>query len=179
MLLQSGVWSWDQYAASFSSDLKRHTSNPGRYNYSVAESSWDTWLDGYVPGVIGRKVSIYIEGMIAAVIADIYIMKNSSGKYSLSNVMQDLYQQYANHNLGYNETIYRELLEKYAGESFENYFRSFIWGKGELQNGLKEALACVGCALSEDDKGNIYLTKLTETNALQKLLFTKWTNILD
>ncbi len=179
MLLQSGVWSWDQYAASFTSDLKRHTSNPGRYNYSVAESSWDTWLDGYVPGVIGRKVSIYIEGMIAAVIADIYIIKNSSGKYSLSNVMQDLYQQYANHNLGYNETIYRELLEKYAGESFENYFRSFIWGKGELQNGLKEALACVGCALSEDDKGNIYLTKLTETNALQKLLFTKWTNILD
>ena len=179
ILLQSGVWNWEQYAASFTGDLKRHTSNPGRFNYSVAESSWDTWLDGYVPGVIGRKVSIYIEGMIAAVIADICIIKNSNGKYSLCNVMQDLYQQYAKHNLGYNETIYRELLEKYAGKSFENYYRNFIWGKGELLKGLEEALDHVGCVLREDSNGNIYLTKLDETNALQKLLFAKWTNIVD
>jgi predicted metalloprotease with PDZ domain len=54
MLLQSGVWNWEQYAASFTGDLKRHTSNPGRFNYSVAESSWDNWLDGYVPSYDGK-----------------------------------------------------------------------------------------------------------------------------
>lgn len=179
MLLQSGVWDWEQYAASFTGDLKRHTSNPGRFNYSVAESSWDTWLDGYVPGVTGRKVSIYIEGMIAAVIADITIIKNSNGKFSLHNVLHDLYQQYYKHNKGYDETIYRELLEKYAGESFESYFQSFIWGKGKLQKGLETALHEVGCVLREDINGNLTLIKLDETSALQKQLFAKWTNIAE
>jgi predicted metalloprotease with PDZ domain len=179
MLLQSGVWNWEQYAASFTGDLKRHTSNLGRFNYSVAESSWDTWLDGYVPGITGRKVSIYIEGMIAAVIADITIIKNSNGKFSLHNVLNDLYQNYYKHNKGYNETIYRELLEKYANSSFENYFQTFIWGKGKLQEGLETVLIEVGCTLKEDANGNLTLTKLDETNTLQNQLFAKWTNIAE
>jgi predicted metalloprotease with PDZ domain len=179
MLLQSGVWNWEQYAASFTEDLKRHTSNPGRFNYSVAESSWDTWLDGYVPGVTGRKVSIYIEGMIAAVIADITIIKNSNGKFSLHNVLRDLYQLYYKHNKGYDEIIYRELLEKYANTSFESYFQSFIWGKGKLHKGLVSALSEVGCTLLEDMSGNLTVTKLDETNTLQNQLFAKWTNIAE
>lgn len=178
MLLQSGVWNWEQYAASFNSDLKRHTSNPGRFNYSVSESSWDTWLDGYVPGVQGRKVSIYIEGMIAAVIADITIIKNSNGKYSLHDVMKELYQHYYKNNKGYDEGIYRELLEKYSGISFDNYFKNYIWGKGELEKGLEMALSEVGCELSKDVNGNLSLFKSDKTNSLQKQLFSKWTNIV-
>ncbi|MES2688830.1 MAG: M61 family peptidase [Bacteroidota bacterium] len=175
MLMQSGVWSWEQYATSFNSDLKRHLDNPGRFNYSVAESSWDTWLDGYVPGVAGRKVSIYIEGMIAAVIADILIIKNSDGKHSLHQVMHDLYQQYYKHHKGYDEAVYRSLLEKYAGISFETYFKDLVWGKAQLQHALEEALTAVGCALKKDSSGGLQLHKLGNTNALQNKLFAKWT----
>lgn len=179
MLMQSGVWNWEQYAASFNSDLKRHTTNQGRFNYSVAESSWDTWLDGYVPGVLGRKVSIYIEGMLAALIADITIIKNSNGKFSLHNVMQDLYQQCYKQNKGYDEAIYSSLLEKYAGISFEHYFKTLIWGKGELQNQLQIVLNEVGCTIMENKKGNFTINKLDKTSTLQQELFNKWTNIND
>lgn len=177
MLLQSGVWSWVQYAASFSSDLKRHTDNSGRFNYSVAESSWDTWLDGYVQGVSGRKVSIYIEGMMAAVIADITIISKSKGKYSLHNVMQDLYQKYYKHGRGYSETIYRELLEHYSGVSFNRYFEDFIWGKGKLLNGLEEALQLVGCTLNSNKHSNLVLAKRNKLSEVEQLAFDKWTTL--
>lgn len=174
MLLQSGVWTWEQYAASFNSDLKRHFDNPGRFNYSVAESSWDTWLDGYVPGVAGRKVSIYIEGMIAAVIADLTIINNSKGKYSLHNVMHDLYHQYYKHHEGYDEEIYRQLIEKYSGSDFSVYFNTIIHGKGNMQEALTTALQHVGCELNRNRHGNTVVERAAKTTAKQDALFEKW-----
>ena len=55
--------------------LERHVNNPGRHNMSVAESSYDTWLDGYRMGVRGRKGSIYVEGAVLAFLCDTRIME--------------------------------------------------------------------------------------------------------
>ena len=175
-LLQSNVWSWEQYASSFNSDLKRHTDNEGRLNYSVAESSWDTWLDGYVAGVTGRKVSIYIEGKIAALVADLMIIKHSHSKHALANVMQHLYQQYYKQQKGYDEQIYKSLLEQYAGVPFNQYFSELIWGKGHLFNALTQALDWVGCHLAKDANGNYALKKNTQQTNQQLNLFNKWTH---
>ncbi|NBP75696.1 MAG: M61 family peptidase, partial [Crocinitomicaceae bacterium] len=63
-LLKSGVFSLENYLKELSKQFQKHFDNPGRFTYSVAQSSYDTWLDGYVPGVPGRKVSIYTEGCL-------------------------------------------------------------------------------------------------------------------
>ena len=164
MLLRSGVWSWDQYVESWNDDFLRHISNPGIHNYSVAESSFDTWLDGYVPGVAARKVSIYIEGMLAAMIADLTIIKNSNGKYSLDNVMHDLYHLFYKNNKGYTENDYQVLLEKYGQESFEQFFTKNIWGKNNLIADLQNILTYFGCSIN-----NNKLTK--DQNSENNLLF--------
>ena len=148
MLLRSGVWSWEQYTTSLKGDLQKHLSNPGRFNYSVAESSFDTWLDGYVPGVVGRKVSIYTEGMLAAFIADSIIINQSAGQYSLDNVLFYLYNQFYKHNIGYTETDYKQLLEKYSNSSFDNYFKEVIWGKGHYKKWLTTATDLIGCSIN-------------------------------
>ncbi len=164
MLLRSGVWSWDQYVESWNDDFLRHISNPGVHNYSVAESSFDTWLDGYVPGIAARKVSIYIEGMLAAMIADLTIIKNSNGKHSLDNVMHDLYHLFYKNNKGYTENDYQALLEKYGQESFEQFFAKNIWGKNNLIADLQNILTYFGCSINNN--------KLTKgQNSENNLLF--------
>ena len=65
---ESGVFSLDQYFKELQKIFQRHFHNDGRKYYSVAESSFDTWLDGYVSGTPGRKVSIYVEGALIALI---------------------------------------------------------------------------------------------------------------
>jgi predicted metalloprotease with PDZ domain len=136
----------------------------------VAESSFDTWLDGYVPGIAARKVSIYIEGMLAAMIADLTIIKNSNGKYSLDNVMHDLYHLYYKNNKGYTENDYQILLEKYGQESFEQYFKKNIWGKNNLIADLQNILPYFGCSII-----NNKLTKNinTENNLLFNFLLSR------
>jgi predicted metalloprotease with PDZ domain len=171
ILLRSGVWNWQQYASSFGGDLLKHLSNPGRFNYSVAESSFDTWIDGYVPGIPARKVSIYTEGMLAAFIADISIIRHSNGKYSLDNVMRDLYTQFYKHEKGYTENDYKTLLEKYAGISFDAYFSELIWGKGHFNKWLQEICGYIGC---DPDFEKSELRRSASITPEQNEIFTCW-----
>jgi predicted metalloprotease with PDZ domain len=171
ILLRSGVWNWQQYVNSFNGDLQKHLNNPGRFNYSIAESSFDTWIDGYTPGVLGRKVSIYIEGMLAAFIADVLITKHSKGKHSLDNVMQDMYNQIYKNNKGYTQFDYQNLLEKYSGISFHSYFNQLIWGKGHFNKWLELATEYLGCTINfEKAELNTSLKATSE----QKESFSQW-----
>lgn len=45
-LVESGVRDFSWYKKELEKLLQRHFDNFGRFNYSVAESSFDTWLDG-------------------------------------------------------------------------------------------------------------------------------------
>jgi len=171
ILLRSGVWNWQQYNDSFNGDLLKHYSNDGSRNYSVAESSFDTWLDGYVPGVPARKTSIYIEGMLAAFVADILIIFHSKGKYSLDNIMKDLYTHFAKNGKGYTEIDYCALLEKYAGISFEEYFTQLIWGKGHYQYWLEKVAVYIGCNIDYD---GATLERLPNPTQHQNLIFDAW-----
>src|SRR6476659_10108647 len=71
LLLNSKVFSVKQYFTTLQERLVKHFHNYGRYNLSVADSSWETWLDGYVPGAPYRKTSIYDEGNLVAFMLDV------------------------------------------------------------------------------------------------------------
>lgn len=172
LLLTAGVWNWEEYKSSFESDLTRHCTNLGRNNYSLAESSYDTWLDGYTAGIPGRKVSIYIEGMLAAWVADALIIHHTNGTKSLDNVMRALYERFAKHGKGYTEGDYQNLLEEISGISFTTYFTELIWGKGHFQKWLHQTADLLGCTIDLEGIGLDQNEQVTET---QMRNFTKWT----
>jgi|LakMenEpi03Aug12_release.lakeMendotaPanAssembly.Ray.scaffolds.fasta_scaffold67093_3 predicted metalloprotease with PDZ domain len=143
-LLHSGVWSEEQYLHSLSGDMLRHFNNEGRHNYSLAESSWDTWLDGYVPGVKGRKISIYIEGLIAAWCADVILIEETKGKFRLYDVMKEMYRQFYKHQKGYSAEDYKHILELFSGTSFNTYFDELILGKGHFDRWVEKITSKLG-----------------------------------
>lgn len=156
MLLRSGVWSHHEYLKQFNSDLQKHYDNEGRYNYSVADSSFDTWLDGYVPGVPGRKVSIYTEGMLAAFMLDLEIRFATQNVSSLDTVMNRLYHDFYKKGLPYTEQNYQELIESVAGKPFDFFFRDFYNGKGNIEKFLPESLWSIGCEIQDEASGVIH-----------------------
>ena len=91
-LVQAGVWNLETYFKSLSDDFKKHLNNQGRFNYSLEDSSFDTWVDGYVPGVPGRKISIYTEGLVAALVANLFILSQTKGAYRIDQVHSEMYQ---------------------------------------------------------------------------------------
>ena len=178
MLFRSGVWSFEDLAKSFSADFDKHFNNEGRWNYSIAESSFDTWLDGYVPGVKGRKVSIYMEGLIAALIADIQILMATNGKFRLDEVLRRLYLESYKKKQGYSKASYKSLLEEVSGLSFDQYFSDLIDGKGKWDDYIDKYLNYIGLCIDkvQDEKGFVSCTikKMELLNKEQAVLFDLW-----
>ena len=78
-LLESGVIDTAGWLTRFEKLLTRHLWNPGRLETSVANSSVDTWVDGYKLGVPHRRGNIYVEGAILAFLCDVALNRNGAG----------------------------------------------------------------------------------------------------
>lgn len=147
LLARSHVWSFEEYSIEIDNLLRRHFENFGRHFYSVTESSWDLWLDGYVAGIPNRKVSIYNEGALAALILDIEIRKLTENNKSLDDVMYMLWNDFALQNKGYSLEDYQNIVNKIAGKNMKLYFDDCIFGRGKLENWLPATFDYLGCEL--------------------------------
>lgn len=147
-LFKSGVFDFEAYKLEFNQQLQKHFDNHGRFNYSVAESSFDTWLDGYVPGAPGRKVSIYTEGCLLAFVTDIRIRRATANKYGLDELMKRLYFDYALQGKGVSETDYRNEIQNLTGEDWAELFRDYFHGTKAYEIILQDALEYIGLELT-------------------------------
>ncbi len=147
LLLRSKVFSEEQYFQTLTERMQKHIDNFGRYHISVADSSFDTWLDGYVPGIPNRKTSIYDEGNLLAFCTDIFIRKHSENKYSLDDVMRYLYNEFATKEKGYSETDYKGIVEHFASASFDDIYTNYIHAATDYTPLMKNALDYIGCEL--------------------------------
>ena len=148
-LLRSGVFTEQDYFDNLNTTLQRHFDNYGRFNYSVADSSLDTWLDGYVPGIPDRKVSIYVEGSLCAFMTDILIRQATQNQKSLDDVMRILYHEFALKQKGYTEDDYKTIIEQTAEISFTDFFEKFIYGTTNYEPLLKTCFDYLGLELQK------------------------------
>ena len=150
LLARCGVFTTDQYFTEFNEVLRKHFDDFGQYHLSVADSSFDLWLDGYKPGIPDRKVSIYHKGCIAALILDLEIRKITANQKSLDDVLRGLWQQFGKTQTGYTEQDYQRLVEEIAGVPLQSYFDEVINGVVPVQEWLNQALHYVGCTLQPE-----------------------------
>ncbi len=144
-LIRSGVFSAEQYFETLNEKLHKHFVNYGRFNQSVAEASFDTWLDGYVPGIPHRKTSIYTEGSLIALMLDVELRKSSNNQKSLDDVMRYLL---GNH-LHYTREHLIEALENCGLAQAESHYRSLVENVPLPEERLQAALAYLGLELYE------------------------------
>lgn len=147
-LYKSGVFTLQQYLLEMNKQLQKHFDNHGRFNYSVAESSFDTWLDGYIPGTPARKVSIYTEGCLLAFVMDVMLLQATDNQFGLDTVMKRLYFEYYMKGKGVSEQDYKSVLENVSGISFNAFFEDFIHGNKPYESILTEAFDYIGMELN-------------------------------
>ncbi|OFY83592.1 MAG: hypothetical protein A3F72_15460 [Bacteroidetes bacterium RIFCSPLOWO2_12_FULL_35_15] len=144
LLFRSGVFNEDQYFQTFAERLQKHEDNFGRFNLSVADSSFDTWLDGYTPGIPNRKTNIYDEGCLLAFATDMFIRKSTNNERSLDDVMRYLFTEFALKGKGYSDMDYKGVIEHFANKSYDEIF-NYINCPVDYEPILKEAMNYIGC----------------------------------
>jgi predicted metalloprotease with PDZ domain len=135
---------------------------------SVADSSFDTWLDGYVLGIPNRKVSIYTEGALCAMMLDIYILEKSAGQVSLRSLMTNIYKEYACRGKGLSEEDYIDTLLQYGGSKALAVIENHIYGTKEFSSSIKEVLSIVGLDLTTLENPDVLASSYGLKAVLQK-----------
>ncbi|MDB5263011.1 MAG: peptidase [Adhaeribacter sp.] len=151
LLARAGVYSAEEYFEELNSILSKHFTDYGHQNYSVADASFDLWLDGYKPGVPDRKVSIYHKGALAAIILDLEIRRSTNNIKTLDTVMQRLWEDFGKKGIGYSEEDYQRLVQETGLNWSEKYFADIIYGTAPIPPYLDKALGYVGCTLVKEE----------------------------
>lgn len=137
LLLSSNVFTLQQYFKTLEERLTKHFHNFGRYNLSVADSSWETWLDGYVPGAPYRKTNIYDEGSLIAFMLDVKILQATQNKKRLRDVCVLLYERFGKKGNGYSENNIIELVNEVSGLDLTDFFKSHVYSPQDFEAELK------------------------------------------
>jgi len=96
LLLRSAAITQSDYLRLLAKTITSVARTPGRHKQSVAESSFDAWTRYYKQDENSPNalVSYYTKGALVALGLDLLIRQESSGAYSLDDVMRLLWQRY-------------------------------------------------------------------------------------
>ena len=171
-LRRAGVFDDEAYLKELQVYMKRHFEHNALSSQSLAESSFDLWLDGYDKGIPNRKVSVYHKGALVALILDLYLRKKSNHQVSLDTVMQILWVRFGKPFIGYTVEDYQAIVEEVAGEKMDWYWKDCIFTNEPLETRLNEALSFVGLQMTIFSNGNIQLNVQDDFKA--KVQRDKW-----
>lgn len=148
MLLVAGVIDQDSYFKLLLAQINRYYQTDGRTYQSVAESSFDAWIKLYRPdeNTSNQGVSYYNKGALVALCLDLTLLKYSSGKYRLFDVIKTFYEQSRqspNKRFGMTTDDLGEVIAKMIGaDVWAWFYQSYVAGCVELP--IQELLTQVG-----------------------------------
>lgn len=148
-LLNCGLLNRDGYLLILSEKMQTHIDNPGRFSMSLADSSVDTWVDGYVNGTPGRKVSIYNEGALIAFVLDTWIRSKTNNKFQLQSVMKKMYADFGSNPKGYDEQGFKNVIQEITGDCYDALFEDYIQQAQGYESIFQEACGYYGIAYTQ------------------------------
>ncbi|WP_215225197.1 M61 family metallopeptidase [Echinicola shivajiensis] len=158
-LLKSGYFNLEEYLNEILEKLfQREFESFGWKNQSIAESSFDLWLDGYKLGLPDKKVSIYNRGALISLCLDLMLLDEGS---SLHKVMKDMWINFGKNHKGYDLNDYKKTISDHHStpQIVENFFDNYIIGKKDIFPILKEQLASINIKITSKVNSDAYMSQ--------------------
>ncbi len=140
ILRRAGLIDTDSYLDCIAQTLNRVLNEPGRFQQSVAESSFDAWVKYYRQdeNSLNHIVSYYTKGSLVALCLDLSIRVQTQNKRSLDDVMRALWR--LDHGLGENE--FESIVLNATGIDVSAQIKRWAYGTQDLP--VRELLAQAG-----------------------------------
>lgn len=149
MLYKGGVYSLERFLQNLNMELFDHYSMPAKDILSLEQSSFNSWINGYGvdTGIPNRRISFYTKGYIVSFLLDYEIRKNSLNKYSLDDVLFEMYQTIAKNQKGYTKEDFHQICARLAGKNLEDFWAKYIESTEALDDELKKAAKYFGLSV--------------------------------
>jgi predicted metalloprotease with PDZ domain len=127
-LYRSGIISFEDYLAILSKAATRVYRGQGELKQSVTQSSFYTWTKFYQqgPDAVNNIVSYYVKGSLIALWLDLTIREKSAGKYSLDNLMKELWIHFGRPSIGTQQEDYINIANILCNEDISDDFYTLL-----------------------------------------------------
>ncbi|MBV2089900.1 MAG: PDZ domain-containing protein [Candidatus Thiodiazotropha sp. (ex Ctena orbiculata)] len=181
MLVRSGVISKQDYFEMLAETVTRVMRGSGRLKQTLEESSFDVWTKFYkqdenAPNAI---VSYYAKGALFALLLDLTIRLQSNGRFSLDQVMREMWLRYGKQGKGVPENGIEKIVADVTSLDLQSLFDLGLRSTAELP--LNECLSEFGVAMkllpakTFDEKGGVLRDKEREQQSYMGI-GAKWTS---
>ena len=109
---------------------------PGRFQTSVEEASFDAWIKYYRPdeNSVNNQISYYDKGEMVGFLLDMEIRRSTDGAKSLDDVMRHLYNEFAKKGRNFTPADMQKTCEMVAGKSLDDFFSKYVRGRAEIDH---------------------------------------------
>ncbi len=152
----ANVFTKEWYQDELNILLKRHFYSFGNKHLSLADSSFDLWVDGYDAGIPNRKVSIYVKGAIVAFLMDSAIRKATSNASTLRDMMLHLWSNQKAEGKAYTEDSITALFHSMTSNHYTEDFTRWIYETGDLKEDLIKAFNYLNISVTEEPHANFF-----------------------
>ncbi len=176
LLLRAGFWNETEYLNALSSSINNTLNRQGAYNQSLHEASFDAWIKEYRPNEnsVNTQISYYLKGAVLAAYLDIEIIKASSGKRNLDDLMKYLYQEfYEKKQTGFTDEEFYNTVNIVAGQPIDLKKWVNLPNDENTMNEFSKAFQALECQFEDlGNKNNKYTGFTTETKGEKTLIKT-------
>ncbi|MGF1635470.1 MAG: M61 family metallopeptidase [Cyclobacteriaceae bacterium] len=131
ILKRAGIIDENEYLRRLVQNINTIENTPGNQIQSVAEASFDTWIKFYRrdENALNSQISYYTKGTVLAAALNLQIIENSRSKYSLDDVLKNLYTQHYKRRSGaISEADVKKSLERFTGSNLTAFFENYVHG---------------------------------------------------
>jgi predicted metalloprotease with PDZ domain len=142
LCLREGLIKRDEYMEDLAKSVHAYQHQPGRFQQTAAESSFDAWIDAHGERARNASVNIYSKGALLAMALDIEIRRQTKGVKGFEDVHRYLYQHHTVDKGGYSEANVRTALKFVTGNDWSTWWGQYVDGIAEIP--LSDLLSNVG-----------------------------------
>jgi len=159
LLRRAGLITAKEYLDGKATSIEQLMTQPGRFETSVEEASFDAWIKYYRQdeNSVNNQISYYDKGEIVNMMLDLTIRGASAGKKSLDDVMRYLYNEFYKKGRNYTPEDFQRAAELMAGRSLDDFFTKYV--RGEVDFDFEPILSPIGLQLKADEtnRGKSYV----------------------
>ena len=170
LLLQAEIMKPSEYFERVATSIDRYRSKPGRDVMSVAEASFEAWIDQYGDRAHNDSVNIYSEGALVSWLLDSELLKKTDGEVSYRDVHNELYQRFDADEQGFTSADVLTILKDLTGESWQDWL-VYDQDKDEEQDEREAEKVWAGWSASEAS-GGMELTRVSKGSPAWEAGFT-------
>jgi predicted metalloprotease with PDZ domain len=134
MMRRAGIFDAAAVLGNYARIAESLQKQPGRFQTSLEEASFDAWIKSYRPdeNSVNRQISYYSKGELVNFLLDIQIQAASNGEKNMDDVMRHIYAENFEKGKTFTPADFQKACELMAGRSLEDFFSKYVSGRDEI-----------------------------------------------